>query len=64
MVALFFVIVVIVVVIGFIIVDVGLVEDLCHQGFVDGYCFEIVSLLRKSISRLFHGKQFLGDARC
>ena len=38
-------------------------EYLRHQGFIDRCRSEVVSLLHETISCLFHGEQFLGNAR-
>src|SRR6266849_10542797 len=45
-------------------VEMGLLEYLRHQGFIDRCRFEIVSLLHKAISSLFYCEQFLSNARC
>src|SRR6266581_4637934 len=56
---------VVVVVLSLLIkVEMGLLEYLRHQGFIDRCRLEIVSLLRKAISSLFHCEQFLSNARC
>src|SRR5437764_1280402 len=46
-----------------IIVKVGLLEYLRHQGFIDRCRAEKVSLRSRAIGGLFHCEQFLGNAR-
>src|SRR6266852_3259897 len=48
---LFFVIVVI---LGFVIKEVGLLKDFRHQRFINRGCAKSISLLRKVIGRLFY----------
>src|SRR5438876_8805438 len=43
-------------------VEMGLLENLHHNGFIDRCRPEIVSLLRKAISGLFHCEQFVSNA--
>src|SRR6266704_2071646 len=53
-----------VVILGFVIIEMGLLENPRHQDFIDRGCAQHVSLLSQLISCLFHGEQFLGNARC